>query len=128
MRMVPGAMPVRSATSLMARSFMRRASGGTRDPVPRTILVTGATGYVGGLLSKQREGDVRTMGRSDKADVKADVVSGEGLDEALEGVVTAYYLIHAMGQKGDFAEKDRRGARNFGEAARRAGVERVVYL
>ncbi|MDQ3741547.1 MAG: DUF2867 domain-containing protein, partial [Actinomycetota bacterium] len=53
---------------------------------------------------------------------------GEGLDEALEGVDVAYYLVHAMGQKGDFAERDRRGARNFGEAAKRAGVERVIYL
>jgi uncharacterized protein YbjT (DUF2867 family) len=83
---------------------------------------------VGGLLAKALEGDVRTMGRSGRADVKADVVSGEGLDEALDGVGVAYYLVHAMGQKGDFAERDRRGATNFGEAAKRAGVERVVYL
>ena len=96
--------------------------------MPRTILVTGGTGYVGGLLTRKLEGDVRTMGRSDKADVKADVVSGEGLDEALDGVDVAYYLIHSMGQKGDFAERDRRGAENFGRAAARAGVERVVYL
>lgn len=96
--------------------------------MPRTILVTGATGYVGGLLTARLDGHVRTMGRSDKADVKADVVSGEGLDEALDGVDVAYYLIHSMGQKGDFAERDRRGAENFGEAAARAGVERVVYL
>ena len=94
----------------------------------KTILVTGATGYVGGLLAKALEGDVRTMGRGEKADVRADVVSGEGLHAALDGVGVAYYLIHAMGQKGDFAERDRRGARNFGRAAARAGVERVVYL
>jgi uncharacterized protein YbjT (DUF2867 family) len=95
----------------------------------QTILVTGATGYVGGLLARALDGrNVRTMGRSDKADVKADVVSGDGLDEALEGVGVAYYLIHSMGRKGDFAERDRRGARNFGEAAQRAGVDRVVYL
>ena len=94
----------------------------------KTILVTGATGYVGGRLAEALEGDVRTMGRSDKADAKADVVSGEGLDAALEGVGVAYYLIHAMGQKGDFAEKDRRGATNFAKAAERAGVERVIYL
>jgi uncharacterized protein YbjT (DUF2867 family) len=96
--------------------------------VPKTILVTGATGYVGGLLAAALEGEVRTMGRSGRADVKADVVAGEGLDEALADVGVAYYLIHSMGQKGDFAERDRRGARNFGEAAARAGVERVVYL
>ena len=97
----------------------------------RTILVTGATGYVGGRLRERLEGDddVRTMSRSGRdGAVKADVVSGEGLDEALEGVDVAYYLVHAMGQKGDFAERDRRGATNFGEAAARAGVGRVVYL
>ncbi len=78
--------------------------------MPRTILVTGATGYVGGLLTKALKGDVRTMSRGGKdGAVKGDVVSGEGLDEALEGVDVAYYLIHAMGQKGDFAERDRRG-------------------
>ena len=94
----------------------------------QTILVTGASGYVGGLLADRLDGDVRTMGRSDKADVKADVVSGDGLDEALDGIEVAFYLIHSMGQKGDFAERDRRGARNFGQAAERAGVRRVVYL
>jgi uncharacterized protein YbjT (DUF2867 family) len=96
--------------------------------VPRTILVTGATGYIGGLLATHLDGDVRTMGRSDKADVRADVVTGEGLDRALDGVQVAYYLIHAMGQKGDFAERDRKGATNFAKAAKAAGVERVVYL
>ena len=96
--------------------------------MPKTILVTGASGYVGGLLADHLEGDIRTMGRSDKADAKADVVSGEGLDDALEGIDVAYYLIHSMGQKGDFAGRDRRGAKNFGAAAERAGVQRVVYL
>jgi uncharacterized protein YbjT (DUF2867 family) len=96
--------------------------------VPQTILVTGSTGYIGGLLAGALEGDVRRMGRKGDVDVKADVVSGEGLDAALDGVDVAYYLTHAMGQKGDFAARDRRGAANFGRAAQRAGVERVVYL
>ncbi|HEX8121692.1 MAG TPA: NAD-dependent epimerase/dehydratase family protein [Solirubrobacteraceae bacterium] len=95
----------------------------------QTILVTGTTGYVGGRLAEHLGGDVRTMSRSGKGGAKkADVVSGDGLDEALEGVDVAYYLIHAMGQKGDFAGRDRQGARNFGEAAARQGVKRVVYL
>ena len=60
---------------------------------------------------------------------RGDVVSGEGLREALDGVDVAYYLVHAMGGGGeDFAERDRTGARNFGAAAREAGVSRVVYL
>jgi len=100
-----------------------------------TILVTGATGYVGGRLLEGLDGkDVRALARTpENADldvpaVKGDVVSGDGLDEALEGVDVAYYLVHAMGQKGDFSERDRRGATNFGAAAARAGVRRVVYL
>src|SRR5207244_3215919 len=52
------------------------------------------------------------------------------------GVTTAYYLVHSMegpaagpnGDGGSFGERDRRGAHNFASAARRAGVERVVYL
>jgi nucleoside-diphosphate-sugar epimerase len=62
--------------------------------------------------------------------VKGDVVSGEGLDEALAGVETAYYLIHSMGRGGqdDFAARDRRAAENFGRAAERAGVRRLIYL
>ncbi len=92
--------------------------------------MTGATGYVGGRLIERLDGqDVRALSRSGRdGAVKGDVVSGEGLDAALEGVDVAYYLVHAMGQKGDFAERDRRGAANFGKAAARAGVRRVIYL
>ena len=49
------------------------------------------------------------------------------LGAALAGVDTAYYLVHSMGATG-FADLDRAGARNFGEAARAAGVRRIVYL
>ena len=111
--------------------------------MPPTTLVTGATGYVGGLLAPAllAEGHrVRALARDpSKADLapdieraKGDVVSGEGLREALDGVDVAYYLIHAMGRGSgptdEFAERDRRGARNFGAAARDAGVRRIVYL
>lgn len=105
------------------------------------VLVTGATGYVGGrllpvLLDAGHE--VRALARNpDRADVpegvelvKGDVVSGEGLAAALDGVDVAYYLVHSMGRGSgrDFAEQDRRAARTFGEAARDAGVSRVIYL
>jgi uncharacterized protein YbjT (DUF2867 family) len=64
--------------------------------------------------------------------VTGDAVSGEGLEEALAGVELAYYLIHSMGRGGDpsedFAARDRQAARNFGRAARAAGVRRIVYL
>jgi uncharacterized protein YbjT (DUF2867 family) len=108
---------------------------------PKTILLTGATGYVGGRLLPEllHHGHrVRCLVRNpDTADLpkgaevaKGDVIEGTGLAEALEGVDVAYYLIHSMGRGngGDFAERDRRGAENFGRAARDAGVARVVYL
>ncbi len=112
-----------------------------RDPEP--ILLTGASGYVGShlldeLLARGRR--VRALVRDpDSADLppavqrfKGDAVKGEGLAEALEGVRTAYYLIHSMGRganpSDDFAKRDRAAAVNFGEAASAAGVERVVYL
>lgn len=107
----------------------------------RTIVLTGATGYVGGrLLPALLEAghEVRCVVRSpERADLpdgarvlKGDVVSGEGLDEALSGADVAYYLVHSMGRgnAGDFAEQDRRAARTFGRAVRDAGVARTVYL
>ena len=103
------------------------------------ILLTGASGYVGShLLSElQSRGQrVRALVRNpDTADLppdvelrKGDAVKGEGLQAALEGIKTAYYLIHSMSGNGDFVAHDRAAAVNFGEAASAAGVERVVYL
>ena len=111
-----------------------------REPDP--ILVTGASGYVGGRLISEllrRGRSVRALARDPakadqppEVDVRGgDAVSGRGLREALEGCRTAYYLIHSMGRgsgDADFARRDREAAVNFGEAAREAGVERVVYL
>jgi uncharacterized protein YbjT (DUF2867 family) len=107
------------------------------------VLVSGATGYIGGLLSRrllEAGEDVRCMARSAaKAEdlraagaeiVEADVLEPETLPPALEGVDVAYYLVHSMGRGGDsdFAARDRRAAANFGAAAREAGVARIVYL
>jgi uncharacterized protein YbjT (DUF2867 family) len=110
-----------------------------REPDP--TLVTGASGYVGGFLIQElleRGRHVRALARDPAkatqpavVDVRGgDAVSGRGLREALEGCRTAYYLIHSMGggAGGDFARRDREAAVNFGEAARDAGVERVIYL
>ncbi len=106
-------------------------------------VVAGSTGYLGGLLADElaaRERDVRCMARDpesarerfgDRCDVvRGDVLEPETLDDALAGAELAYYLVHSMGRggDGDFAERDRCGARNFAEAAARAGVERIVYL
>lgn len=103
------------------------------------ILLTGITGYVGGALAPrlQRDGHVlRGLARSpdrarvDVPVVQGDVLTGAGLDEALEGVDVAYYLIHSMERSanGAFATREEDGARAFADAARRAGVRRIVYL
>ncbi len=102
-------------------------------------LVTGATGYVGGRLVRQliAEGrPVRALARqpelmTEVEVVRGDLLTGSGLEEALQGCSTAYYLVHSMeaaSGNGDFAGRDRRMAESFGEAAARAGVERIVYL
>ena len=103
------------------------------------ILLTGITGYVGGALVPRLERDgheLRGLARDpsrhllDVPVVRGDVLSGAGLDEALEGVDVAYYLIHSMerGAERAFASREEEGARRFAEAASRAGVRRVVYL
>ena len=105
------------------------------------VLVTGATGYVGGRLFRKLEADgrrVRCMVRrpaelASKVGPTTEVVAGDVLQPqtlpaALEGVEAAYYLVHSMGSGGDFEAQDRVAAQNFAEAARRAGVQRLIYL
>lgn len=60
--------------------------------------------------------------------VRGDVLEPDSLRSALEGVHSAYYLVHSMGATGDFEEQDRAGATNFVRAADQAGVRRIVYL
>ena len=110
---------------------------------PDPVLLTGASGYVGSHLLPEllrRGRRVRALARRAEpgrfpaaVDVRqGDAVSGAGLREALDGCRTAYYLIHSMGRGSGpadaFARRDREAAVNFGEAARDAGVERVIYL
>jgi uncharacterized protein YbjT (DUF2867 family) len=110
-------------------------------PDSSLILVTGATGYVGGRLVQSLEHHgcrLRCLARRpeflrQKVAPSTEVVAGDVLDRrslavALEGVDAAYYLVHSMGSNGSFEENDRRAARNFGEAAKAAGVRRIIYL
>ncbi|MEO8257992.1 MAG: SDR family oxidoreductase [Acidobacteriota bacterium] len=111
-----------------------------RDSPGANILLTGATGYVGGRLLQRLEESghrvrclVRQPSRLGARPPATEVVAGDCLDEAsveraLAGVHAAYYLVHSMAGGSDFAEVDRRAAENFGRAARRAGVERIIYL
>jgi len=105
------------------------------------ILLTGATGYVGGRLRvelERRGVALRCFARHPemlRASVapSTEVAGGDALDasavaRALRGVDVAYYLIHAMASGEDFAARDREAARIFGTEAAAAGVRRIVYL
>ncbi len=107
----------------------------------RLVLLTGATGYVGGRLLKKLEAlgvTTRCLARHPEhlrgriepgvEVVAGDVMDSQSLVAALAGIHTAYYLIHSMGSAGSFEDQDRTGAQNFGQAARAAGVQRIVYL
>jgi uncharacterized protein YbjT (DUF2867 family) len=104
-------------------------------------LITGASGYVGGRLLRRLAAEGRPLRalarRPERVEslpgvdaVRADLLSGKGLEAALDGVSTAYYLVHSMepAADGGFAARDRRAAEAFGRAAAAAGTERIVYL
>ena len=104
-----------------------------------TILITGATGFIGRRLTKRLLDDgfsVRCMVRRtttampDGAEiVQADMFEPATLGRALTGIDTAYYLVHSMaGGRAGFARRDREAAENFVAAANRAYVRRVIYL
>jgi uncharacterized protein YbjT (DUF2867 family) len=108
-----------------------------------TILLTGATGHIGGRLLRLLEaggaGDarVRCLSRDPRRVavtgagtevVRGDCLDAASLDAAFAGIDTAFYLVHSMGSGADFAALDRQAAVNFGRAAARAGVRRLIYL
>lgn len=111
------------------------------------ILVTGASGFIGSALIPRLAADgheLRALSREPKRIaavgaqvVKGDVLSGAGLEQALEGVDVAYYLVHSMEGTGDphnqrtaiaFPDRERLGAQRFALAARNMEVGRIVYL
>ncbi|MCE9634301.1 MAG: SDR family oxidoreductase [Planctomycetes bacterium] len=106
------------------------------------VLVTGATGYVGGRLVPrllERGHVVRVLARDPTrlegrswtdavAVVTGDVLRPETLVPALQGVDVAYYLVHSMQAGAEFHRLDLEAARAFGLAAKSAGVARIVYL
>jgi len=107
----------------------------------RIILLTGATGYVGGrLLSELERGGyrVRCLARrpefiAHRAQPSTEIVQGDvfdaaSLERAMAGVHTAYFLVHSLAAAGSFEENDRIAATNFARAAENAGVQRMVYL
>ncbi|HTA14046.1 MAG TPA: NAD(P)H-binding protein, partial [Solirubrobacteraceae bacterium] len=107
----------------------------------RSILVTGATGFVGGGLALALAGSgthvrclVREAGRAKHLSaagcevVEGDVMRATTLEGVGRDIHTAYYLIHAMAGGDGFQQREQDGARNFAQMARREGIGRVVYL
>ena len=108
----------------------------------RLILVTGATGYIGGRLVQPLleagyrvrvlvRDSARLQGRpwlGQVEVVQGDVLDPASLAPAMQGVAAAYYMVHSMSGSADFDQRDIQAAQNFGAAAKRAGVERLIYL
>jgi uncharacterized protein YbjT (DUF2867 family) len=106
----------------------------------QSILVTGATGYVGGRLVPalvRKNKQVRCLARRPDAArarfpqvevVGGDLLAPDSLGPAFTQIDTAFYLVHALGEEGSLWETETSAARNFAQAARLAGVRRIVYL
>lgn len=105
------------------------------------VLLTGATGYVGGRLIPLLENcgaALRCLARtpdklrprvaSSTEVVQGDVLEPASLERAMQGVTTAYYLVHLMSGSKDFEKDDRQAAMIFAQAAKKAGVRRIIYL
>lgn len=107
----------------------------------RLILLTGATGYIGGrILPKLLNAgfSVRCAVRNPESALKihrqgatvvhADLMDLASLELAFQGVEVVYYLAHSLGSNSDFEEREYACARNFAQAARNAGIRRIIYL
>jgi uncharacterized protein YbjT (DUF2867 family) len=112
------------------------------------VLVIGATGFVGRrlilelarkniklrlLVREPSKASSLIVKGADIEVVQGDLLSGEGLEDALHSIHTAYYLVHSMGGKTlfkneEYADKDRKAAKTFMAAAEKAKLERIIYL
>jgi uncharacterized protein YbjT (DUF2867 family) len=108
----------------------------------KTILITGATGYVGGKLLNHLAGSKyhlkalarfpeNLLSRLPQGSIEicqGDVLEAASLERALQGVEVAFYLVHSMGAKKSFETLDRQGAINFAKACKACGVHTIIYL
>lgn len=129
----------------MNEATTMQVDSGTTQPAAAPgqslILLTGASGYIGGRLlpSLERQGyRLRCLARRpdilkpkvgpSTEVVPGDVLDRESLDSSLSGVDVAYYLVHSMRSNGSFEETDRQAAKHFSEAAKAAGVKALIYV
>ena len=112
------------------------------------VLIIGGTGFIGKRLVSELTGrniklrlfvcnpskvSAAILNKKDIEIVKGDIVSGDGLEDAVRGIHSAYYLVHSMGGKSmfkntEFARKDKDAAKNFISSADEADIKRVIYL
>ncbi len=104
--------------------------------MPQNVLVTGASGFIGSHLSRHLVDaghQVHAMTRRPDSytgagdPVYGDVADSKSLRSVLDGVQSAYYLVHSL-ESADFEDRDAIAAQNFGRAAAEAGLERIIYL
>jgi uncharacterized protein YbjT (DUF2867 family) len=108
----------------------------------KKVLLTGATGYIGGLLLKRLlslgyaprclvrtpENLMRRLENSKIEVVKGDLLDPKSIEQGLDGIHSAYYLVHSMGAGIQYSQLDKQAAEQFGQAAKRAGLQKIIYL
>lgn len=106
----------------------------------QTVILTGATGYVGNLILKELSrlfGEVRCITRDpsklsglpkNALAVKADLANHKEISAALKGAHIAYYFVHSLAETDDFEEAEAKTATNFADAASRAQLSKIIYL
>ena len=134
-------MELKNHPKIINESNTKLSFGSDFKNNPYSIMVTGATGFIGSrLVSELISNGHSVVGMSRKKNpnqknikyVQADVFDKESLKKSLKGIEVAYYLLHSMeGSKDhwkEFASREKIQAQNFLQAATESGVKRIIYL